>query len=109
MREFRVAPEDFNALPRDPAILFALAIGIVGDVAAIVADQIGGDADAAPEALPRPLGWGEMDADPQDALRFASLFFDAYLNAASTPNSRPNFRFSARPPTISPAMSAARP
>jgi hypothetical protein len=82
MREFRVAPEDFNALPRDPAILFALAIGIVGDIAAIVADQIGGDADAAPGALPRPLGWGEMDADPQDVLRFASLYFDAYMNAA---------------------------
>ena len=81
MHEFRVAPEDFNALPRDPAILFALAIGIVGDVAAIVADQIGGDAVAPPGALPRPLGWGEMDADPQDALRFASIFFDAYLNA----------------------------
>lgn len=81
MREFRVAPEDFNALPRDPAILFTLAIGILGDIAATVADQIGGDAGAAPGALPTPLGWGEMDADPQDALRFASVFFDAYLNA----------------------------
>jgi hypothetical protein len=79
MREFRVAPEDFNALPRDPAILFALAVGILGDVAATVADQIGGDAGAAP--LPTPSGWDEMDADPRDALRFTSVFFDAYLNA----------------------------
>ena len=81
MHEFRVAPEDFNALPRDPAILFALAIGILGDVAATVADQIGGDAGVAPGELQKPLGWSEMDADPRDALRFASIFFDAYLNS----------------------------
>ena len=41
MHEFRVAPEDFIALSRDPAILFALAIGILGDVAAEVADEVG--------------------------------------------------------------------
>ena len=27
MHEFRVAPEDFIALPRDPAMLFDLAVG----------------------------------------------------------------------------------
>lgn len=80
MHEFRVAPADFNALPRDPSMLFSLAIGILGDVAAAVADTLGGAA-VAPAVLPQPLGWGELDEDPQDMLRFASIFFDAYLNA----------------------------
>lgn len=80
MHEFRVAPADFNALPRDPSMLFSLAIGILGDVAAAVADTLEAEA-AAPAALPQPLGWGEFDEDPQDVLRFASIFFDAYLNA----------------------------
>ncbi len=80
MHEFRVAPADFNALPRDPSMLFSLAIGILGDVAAAVADTLGAEA-AAPAALPQSLGWGEFDEDPQDVLRFASIFFDAYLNA----------------------------
>ncbi len=80
MHEFRVAPADFNALPRDPSMLFPLAIGILGDVAAAVADTLEGVA-VAPATLPRPLGWGELDEDPQGVLRFASIFFDAYLNA----------------------------
>lgn len=80
MHEFRVAPADFNALPRDPSMLFPLAIGILGDVAAAVADTLVGVA-VAPATLPRPLGWGELDEDPQGVLRFASIFFDAYLNA----------------------------
>ncbi len=80
MHEFRVAPADFNALPRDPSMLFSLAIGILGDVAAAVADTLEGAAVTA-AALPQPLGWGELDEDPEDVLRFASIFFDAYLNA----------------------------
>lgn len=78
MHEFRVAPEDFNDLPRNPAILFALAIGILGDVAATVADGIDEDAKG---PLKVPLGWNNEDANPLDSLRFASIFFDAYLNA----------------------------
>lgn len=81
MREFRVAEGDFNLLPRDPAILFGLAIAIIGDVASTVADQIGGDPAGALEAFPLPPGWAEDDADPQTSLRFASIFFDAYINA----------------------------
>ena len=46
MHEFRVAPADFNALPRDPSMLFPLAIGILGDVAAAVADTLVGVAAA---------------------------------------------------------------
>jgi len=80
MHEFRVAPADFNALPRDPSLLFSLAIGILGDVAAAVADTLN-VAGVAPAALPQPPGWDELDEDPQDVLRFSSVFFDAYLNA----------------------------
>src|SRR5690606_31630574 len=29
----------------------------------------------------QPPGWDELDEDPQDVLRFSSVFFDAYLNA----------------------------
>lgn len=79
MHEFRVAPEDFIALPRDPAILFALAIGILGDVSASVADQIRDGIDLhGIQPLPLPLAWGERDPAPQEGLRFASLFFDAF-------------------------------
>lgn len=80
MHEFRVAPADFNALPRDPSLLFSLAIGILGDVAAAVADTLD-VAGVAPAVLPQPPGWDELDEDPQDVLRFSSVFFDAYLNA----------------------------
>lgn len=81
MREFRVAEGDFNQLPRDPAILFGLAIAILGDVASTVADQIGGDLAGGLGAFPMPPGWAEDEADPQTSLRFASIFFDAYINA----------------------------
>lgn len=82
MHEFRVAPRDFIALRRDPAILFALAIGILGDVAAAVADKIddGDDVGAASE-LPKPLDWHEDDPAAVEGLQFASLFFDAFLNS----------------------------
>ena len=81
MHEFRVASEDFITLPRDPAILFALAIGILGDVAAAAADTIVSGVDAQADLLPIPLGWDERDPTPVEGLRFASVFFDAYLNA----------------------------
>lgn len=81
MREFRVAEGDFNQLPRDPAILFGMAIAILGDVAATVADQIGGELLGAQQALPMPPGWEGDHADPQGSLHFASIFFDAYINA----------------------------
>jgi hypothetical protein len=82
MHEFRVAAEDFIAMPRDPAILFALAIGIVGDVAAEIADKMGEGADIGTiDPLPVPFGWGERDPSPLEGLRFSSVFFDAFLNA----------------------------
>lgn len=82
MHEFRVAPEDFIALPRDPAMLFVLAVGILGDVAATIAGEKHDGVDlAATASIPVPRGWGERDAAPIDGLRFASIFFDAFLSA----------------------------
>lgn len=78
MHEFRVAPADFNQLPQEPAMLFALAVGILGDISASVADTI--NAAGPLQGMSLPPGWSEGDS-PQDALRFASVFFDAYLNA----------------------------
>jgi DEAD/DEAH box helicase/Helicase conserved C-terminal domain len=80
MHEFRVAPEDFIALPRNPTMLFALAVGLLGDVAATMADRTG-DADSPLDTLSVPRGWGETGPSPLDGLRFASVFFDAFLNA----------------------------
>ena len=81
MREFRVAEEDFNQLPRDPAILFGLAIAILGDVAVTVADQIEEDFEGVQELVSVPAGWEGDDIDVQASLRFASNFFDAYIAA----------------------------
>lgn len=82
MHEFRVAPEDFIELYRDPAMLFDLAVGILGDVAAVTADQFRGveglewlDSNVA------PASWETEELSVSEGLRFASTFFDAYLNA----------------------------
>ena len=80
MHEFRVAREDFIALPRNPAMLFTLAVGLLGDVAATVANGPG-DYGAPIDTLPVPRGWGETGPSPIDGLRFASVYFDAFLNA----------------------------
>ncbi|MFJ6272546.1 DEAD/DEAH box helicase [Pseudarthrobacter oxydans] len=81
MLEYRVAEADFNRLSRDPAILFSLAIGILGDVASSLADQALGEDSDASAAFPMPAGWEEDNADPQASLRFASTFFGAYIDA----------------------------
>ena len=82
MHEFRVAPEDFIRLPRDQAMLFVLAVGILGDVAATIAVEKHDGIDlGAITSIPVPRGWGERDPAPIDGLRFASIFFDAFLNA----------------------------
>lgn len=92
MHEFRVAPEDFIALPRDPAILFSLAIGILGDVAAAIADELRDGADVrAIDPLPVPFNWSAADPSPLDGLRFSSIFFDAFLNAHLDDTITPEF------------------
>lgn len=80
MREFRVAAEDIIA-GRDPAALFPLAVGILGDVAAAIARHPpGADVGAAPADGARPQSWNH-DLPVAEALRFVSNFFDAFLNA----------------------------
>jgi len=92
MHEFRVAPEDFIELPRDPTILFSLAIGILGDVAASVADVLRDGAElGAIEPVPEPLGWGDRDPSPLEGLRFSAIFFDAFLNARLDDTITPEF------------------
>ena len=62
MHEFRVAEEDFIEMPRDPAMLFALAVGILGDVASAIADEIQDSADVQGiDTAPSPPSWGERD------------------------------------------------
>jgi hypothetical protein len=74
MHEFRVAPEDFIPLPRDPAMLFVLAVGILGDVAATIAAEKHDGVDlGAIASIPVPRGWGERDPAPIDGLRFDLL------------------------------------
>lgn len=77
MHEFRVAPEDFIEIPRDPRILFAQAIGILGDASAAIAENF-----IDPEqADGRPETWGGDDGSVSEMLRFSATFFDAYLEA----------------------------
>ncbi|MDW9627172.1 DEAD/DEAH box helicase [Sinorhizobium meliloti] len=82
MHEFRVAPEDFITLYRDPATLFNLAVGLLGDVGAAIADQFNA-LDAIEHYDPDviPSSWNGFDLSVSDGLRFAATFFDAYLNA----------------------------
>lgn len=81
MHEFRVAPEYYNDLPRDPSILFNLAIGILGDITSTLADGLTDGVEAAQGSIPVPEYWKEGDEDPLGSLQFASVFFDAYIAA----------------------------
>jgi len=82
MHEFRVAPEDFIQLYRDPSMLFDLAVGILGDVASVTANEFrGAEAVAAFDPDLVPTSWAGVDLTAMEGLRFASTFFDAYLNA----------------------------
>jgi len=76
MHEFRVAQEDFVAIPRDPNELLSLAIGILGDATAAVADAFLASTD-----LARPQTWSEEDGDVNELVRFSATFFDAYIDA----------------------------
>lgn len=80
MHEFRVAPEDFIQMPRDPKLLFPLAVGILGDAAAGISEWflLVGAAAAEEE---RPQTWHEDDGSPRELVHFAATFFDAYLEA----------------------------
>lgn len=86
MHEFRVDHEDFNQLPRDPDILFSLAIGILGDISAAVVEQPD-DNGIAPYVLPSPMSWD--NPDPLLSMRFTSVFFDEYFNAKLSVEPKP--------------------
>lgn len=80
MHEFRAAPEDFIAIVRDPKALFTLAVGLLGDVAAAIAEGylVSGtftikDRDEEPET------WANEDLSAREGAQFAATFFDAYL------------------------------
>ena len=77
MHEFRVAAEDFIDIPRDPRILFAQAIGILGDASAAIAENF----IEPGEASQRPETWDEDEGSISEMLRFSATFFDAYLDA----------------------------
>jgi len=64
MYEYGVPEEHHIAVPRDPAKLFDLTIGILGDLVA-------NDDEEATTTI----------EDNKNSLRFASYFFDAYLNS----------------------------
>jgi superfamily II DNA/RNA helicase len=61
-----VPVEDHIALPQPPDVLFSLAVGLLGDAAAAIADM-------SPEA--------ERDSVSPEALAFSATYFDAYLQS----------------------------
>lgn len=75
MHEFRVAPEDFIEIRRDPATLYSLAVGILGDAAGAIANHF-----INPAVSDRPDTWAE-DVTIIDNVRFAATFFDSYLES----------------------------
>ncbi|HEV2548726.1 MAG TPA: DEAD/DEAH box helicase [Stellaceae bacterium] len=88
MFEFRVPLEDHIELPRNPNILFSLAVGILGDAAAAIADGFLG-------AASKPSGgqgakmtgesWDPGDSTLRDSsqgsMTFAATYFDAFLGS----------------------------
>jgi hypothetical protein len=102
MFEFRVPLEDHIELPRNPDILFSLAVGILRDAAAAIGDRM-----ATGSAVSEERSSGQSDdmwdsGDPSlrdsspETVRFAATYFDAYLGSRLTKPSRTNFPYSAR-------------
>ncbi|MCE2987834.1 MAG: DEAD/DEAH box helicase [Phenylobacterium sp.] len=86
MYEFRVPEDDHIDIPTPPSILFSLAIGILGDAAAWIAD---GEVDPEPNPNDGPLDW-LIDEDARRdgsrrSLGFAATFFDAFLASQFDP------------------------
>ena len=76
MHEFRVPPESYNALPREPRMLFSLAVGILGDAAGAIARSF-----LEPDIKDRPETWSEEDGSITEMVGFSATFFEAYLEA----------------------------
>lgn len=82
MHEFRVAPEDFIELARDPKALFTLAVGLLGDVAAAIAEEFLTSGSFSPEVGgEEPETWAGEDLTARAGAQFAASFFDAYLSS----------------------------
>ncbi len=77
MYEFKVASEDFVELRTDPNSIFALAVGILGDAAAAIADQFTNGR----EGPVKPGTWEVRDGTITEMVQFSATFFDAYLEA----------------------------
>src|SRR5215470_14947668 len=87
MFEFRVPLEDHIELPRNPDILFSLAVGILGDAAAGIADRMAtrsavseGQSSGQPDDMSASGDPSLRDSSPE-AVRFAATYFDAYLGS----------------------------
>lgn len=88
MFEFRVPLEDHIELLRNPDILFSLAVGILGDAAAAITnDLLAADADPTEAQDTEPLvdAWDAGDTllrdTSQAAVTFAATYFDAFLSS----------------------------
>jgi hypothetical protein len=88
MFEFRVPLEDHIELPRNPDILFSLAVGILGDAAAAaIADRMTTGSAMSEVQSSEQLEdmWDSGDPSLRDsspeAVRFAATYFDAYLGS----------------------------
>jgi len=90
MFEFRVPLEDHIELRQNPDILFSLAVGILGDAAAAIADRllaVDADSDEVEAQGTERLAdsWDAGDTSLRDtsraAVTFAATYFDAYLGS----------------------------
>ncbi|MFA4951986.1 DEAD/DEAH box helicase [Brevundimonas sp.] len=92
MYEFRVPEEHHIAIPRDPNILFSLAVAILGDLASTMADEFTPGDPLSELSGGVPEFWDEWaDLDPDKLLGFAATFFDAYLNSRLDEEITPEF------------------
>lgn len=77
MHEFGAAEADYNKFSRAPDSLVMLAVGILGDSAAALADQfITSNAESG-----RPRSWDETDGSIRDMVHFSAQYFDAFLES----------------------------
>lgn len=91
MYEFRVPEEHHISIPRDPRVLFSLAVAILGDLAAAIADEFVPSDPLAALNGGVPEYWDEWDFDTDNVLNFAATFFDAYLNSRLDEDIAPEF------------------
>lgn len=77
MHEFRAAEDDYVPFRRAPETLFPLAVGILHDAAAVIADRF---IDRL-EGPVVPPSWEEDDGSIGQMVRFSASFFDGFLES----------------------------